>query len=670
MAKKPVQAEQLPPSPRVGVITALPHETAAVLAVFRHPPETVVPGDGAGRRYWLGPVTANGGTHLVVIAQANMGNNVAAIRASLLLSNFPSVESLIMCGIAGGIPNPERPGEHVRLGDIVISNQKGVVQYDFIKRSGGRKRTGVAEEVRASPRPPSAEMLEAVRLLEVEAHRGHFPWDVHLDEGLAGMKWQRPDHTDDRLADAGDPNRFLAHPEEPERRVGRPRIFLAPIASANTLLKDPVKRDALRDQFGIRAVEMEGSGVADATWTHGVGYLVVRGICDYCDANKNDRWQKYAAMAAAAYVRALLESMPACPTIRGATDGTSHQLQNLTESARTRERIPSPEATRMKDSLPWPLPPDTSKVIDLVEQEIKVTTARIQQQLELWASIQRAKLRLLQLNWRDSDDHEELEHEIETLSRSVQERKTLLYDENRKLQSDLKPLDQQVEQLEQRLEARTGLSQDRFFSRSMIKTLLQFDQTKSGKNTPTLQETFGVDLVAGLKKQMFNQIDETLEELELAKREYYLQDIGDGALIAFNEPKQMLRFVEIFSTKIDRRNREIPNNEMAPFARRWFRFGAATGEVSLDVSRDKLDVNGDLPRKVKRFEEWSEPGVLLMDKETADKLGDEARLDEPEPRKVGKKDEKLLAYRRTILPQAKDEALAAGRWVPASATPG
>jgi nucleoside phosphorylase len=55
---------------------------------------------------------------------------------------------------------------------------------------------------------------------------------------------------------------------------------------------------------------MEGSGIADATWTHGVGYLVVRGICDYCDGNKNDTWQNDAAMAAAAYVRALLESMP------------------------------------------------------------------------------------------------------------------------------------------------------------------------------------------------------------------------------------------------------------------------------------------------------------------------------------------------------------------------
>lgn len=41
-----------------------------------------------------------------------------------------------------------------------------------------------------------------------------------------------------------------------------------------------------------------------------VGYLVVRGICDYCDSHKNDDWQQYAAIVAAAYTRALIESMP------------------------------------------------------------------------------------------------------------------------------------------------------------------------------------------------------------------------------------------------------------------------------------------------------------------------------------------------------------------------
>ncbi len=55
---------------------------------------------------------------------------------------------------------------------------------------------------------------------------------------------------------------------------------------------------------------MEESEIQDSTWDRQTSYLVVRGIYDYCDQNKNDEWQPYAAIAAAAYVRALLESMP------------------------------------------------------------------------------------------------------------------------------------------------------------------------------------------------------------------------------------------------------------------------------------------------------------------------------------------------------------------------
>jgi nucleoside phosphorylase len=297
--------------PRVGIITALPHETAAVRAVLGEPPRIDVPGSGAGRAYWMAEVpSALGGIHRVVIAQADMGTNIAAVRATLLLAHFPTVQSIIMCGIAGGIPNPAKAAEHVRLGDVVVSNQKGVVQYDFVKRTVRKKRTDVVEEVRASSHRPSPELYEAVRILESNVPFGQRPWEERLRDGLGRLGWSRPNDALDVLADPADATRPLTHPADPERRPGQPRVFLAPIASANTLLKDPAKREALRSQFGVKAVEMEASGIVDATWTHGVGYLVVRGICDYCDPNKNDAWQQYAALAAAAYVRALLESMP------------------------------------------------------------------------------------------------------------------------------------------------------------------------------------------------------------------------------------------------------------------------------------------------------------------------------------------------------------------------
>src|SRR5262249_48925756 len=160
---------------------------------------------------------------------------------------------------------------------------------------------------RSAPRPPSAKLLQYARFLNVATMEGQHPWERHLQQGLKALGWLRPPETSDILGEVADPRQRVKHPEDSKRRPGQPRVFFGLIASSNTLLKDPVKRDALRDRFGAKAIEMETAGLAEAAWIQEIGYLGVRGICDYCDANKNDVWQPYAAMAAAAYVRALLE---------------------------------------------------------------------------------------------------------------------------------------------------------------------------------------------------------------------------------------------------------------------------------------------------------------------------------------------------------------------------
>ena len=76
-------------------------------------------------------------------------------------------------------------------------------------------------------------------------------------------------------------------------------------------MKDPMARDRVRDQWNVRAIEMEGSGVLDAGWSLDRDVMIVRGICDYCDEHKNDVWQAYAALTAAAYARSLIEMLPA-----------------------------------------------------------------------------------------------------------------------------------------------------------------------------------------------------------------------------------------------------------------------------------------------------------------------------------------------------------------------
>jgi nucleoside phosphorylase len=279
------------PTPSIGIITALPHEYAAVKVLLHGQREVFVPGRGTGRRYTLGHVPAANGTHTIALTLlVDMGNNSAAIRATQMIDVFPSVQDILMVGIAGGVPAPHDPEHHVRLGDIVISDLGGVVQYDFDKES-----VDIVEH-RHRPRPPSALLLEGVALIEAEQLMGRRPWLAFIRLASTMLQVNRPPDGTDTLADSQYPQITIPHPSDEQRLSGEPQIFRGTIASANKLLKNPLKRDTLRDKFNIRAVEMEASGIADATWNQATGYLVIRGICDYCDKRKGDAWQKYAAI--------------------------------------------------------------------------------------------------------------------------------------------------------------------------------------------------------------------------------------------------------------------------------------------------------------------------------------------------------------------------------------
>ncbi|MGB0383853.1 MAG: 5'-methylthioadenosine/S-adenosylhomocysteine nucleosidase [Ardenticatenaceae bacterium] len=280
--------------PKFGIITALPKEEAAVKKMLVHSyPE---------KAYTLGLIPArDGGYHHLALSQAGMGTNIAAVDAAFMLCDYPTIQELIMVGIAGGVPHPNKPDDHVRLGDIVVVNQKGVIQYDLDKES----REGT--EHRHHPFPPSSRLLRVVKQLAADELNGQRPWLAHIERAKTLFNGARPAPNKDQLAHTDHPTQLITHPHDPKRIPGQPRVFIAPIASGNKLLKNPHKRDTLRKKFSVKAIEMEAAGVAHAAWRRNKGYLVIRGICDYCDQNKNDHWQEYAAVVAAAYMRALLE---------------------------------------------------------------------------------------------------------------------------------------------------------------------------------------------------------------------------------------------------------------------------------------------------------------------------------------------------------------------------
>lgn len=303
-------------SSRVTVIieTALPKEFAAVRAMLDDVVEVQFPGRGAARAFVIGEVPAKGGgTHAVAAYLGDQGNTTAGARAALAIERFPTTEVVVMVGIAGGIPSPLKAETHVRLGDVVVSGEQGVIKYDFVKRDG------TSAKPRHPPRPPDAQLLEAASRLAAKALHGQRPWEQHIERARSMPNSSRPPAENDVLVDTTDPEVIVPHPLDDRRIPNQPRVFVGTIACADTLLKDPSTRDALREQHDVRAVEMEGFGIAEATWLSSKGFIVVRGICDYCDSRKNDVWQGYAAVAAAAYARALLEEIgPLTPILENA----------------------------------------------------------------------------------------------------------------------------------------------------------------------------------------------------------------------------------------------------------------------------------------------------------------------------------------------------------------
>ncbi|KAF4534640.1 uncharacterized protein LTHEOB_12918 [Lasiodiplodia theobromae] len=265
--------------------------------------------------------------HNIVIASLPAGvygTTSAATTATSMLSSFPQIRIGLMVGIGAGIPRLEDDVD-IRLGDIVVSQPSGksggVVQYDFgkAKASDRFERTGFLNS------PPQA-LLNALANLQAQHEFGpkvpkileemleKNPQLAKANPGKPSYAYQGREH--DKLFKptyhhSQGRNCNKCDPEQEIKREARdsqdPEIHYGLIASGNTLVKDATVRDSILKEVGDDCIcfEMEAAGLMNS-----FPCLVIRGICDYADSHKNDRWQRYAAAAAAAYGKEFLGIIP------------------------------------------------------------------------------------------------------------------------------------------------------------------------------------------------------------------------------------------------------------------------------------------------------------------------------------------------------------------------
>jgi nucleoside phosphorylase len=302
----------------VGWVCALPVELAAAQEMLDEEHDTPPYDAHDTNLYTCGRV----GEHNVVIAclpEGQAGTNSAAAVAMQMKSTFSSVRFGLMVGIGGGVPSEEAD---VRLGDVVVSKPHkthgGVVQYDLGKATpSGFERTGALNT------PPTV-LLNAVASVRAKNMRGKGRLLEYLSR-LDGL----PDFSREA---AGSDTLFEAEYEHSgrgatcgkcsiERSVAREArrqevvVHGGTIASGNQVIKDAAVRDKLSAELeGVLCFEMEAAGLMNR-----FPCLVVRGICDYADSHKNERWQAYAAGTAAAYAKEVLSVIPPADVAKSRT---------------------------------------------------------------------------------------------------------------------------------------------------------------------------------------------------------------------------------------------------------------------------------------------------------------------------------------------------------------
>lgn len=316
----------------IGWIAALPIERTAAMAMLdeRHDaPDGFEQHSADHNSYSWGRI----GSHNIVIASLPAGvygQNAAAVTATQLLSSLPDIRIGLLVGIGGGIPNHGPVGKKydIRLGDVVVGQptgtEGGVIQYDLGKMGSGEwERTGTIDK------PPRV-LLNALSNLQAEHGMSLSKVPKLLEEMIAryplmanpaDKSWGfvHPGIGNDRLfvseyshagGDGDDPCSGCDSSKKfhrDDRHTPDPAIHYGTIASGNMLVKDASFRDGIASKAGQQCIcfEMEAAGL-----NHHFPCIIIRGICDYSDSHKNDRWQKYASATAAAYAKELLGFIP------------------------------------------------------------------------------------------------------------------------------------------------------------------------------------------------------------------------------------------------------------------------------------------------------------------------------------------------------------------------
>ena len=261
------QARMEASPPDVLVLTALDVELAAAKQAFGISEEAEHTTTENGLHVWKAPVTKRGGktANCVVACFAGAGNVEAASVTSMLLSELRP-GNVMMLGIAAGLRGK------CALGEVVLAER--VVAYEG---------AALVEGGKVEARPEITRLNSRVRQDVSSYLSNRTTLESRLTSSYKALGIEFPEHVE-----AG-----------PVAQGVMPKT--ATVASGEKLLRDPEMFLGMRELHGkIEVAEMEGAGLFAACANFGKPVLMVRGISDFGDLKKDNRFHLLAAKAAAA----------------------------------------------------------------------------------------------------------------------------------------------------------------------------------------------------------------------------------------------------------------------------------------------------------------------------------------------------------------------------------
>lgn len=261
----------------IGVITVVTEETQAMRDMLREQPGYEESrGEDTIRWFYRGSLTGeNGNRHRVVCTQALKQGNRAIIPAYFALADYCRPRLVVLLGIAGSIH------KDAELCDVVIADQ--VLYYDKRKETPhGVCHRLEAYEVAAWLRP----VINHLFVLHGEPAR--LKSDAEPHTGTFGLR-QGPIGTGEAV---------IGYREAEERKW---------LQSVNDK---------------TLALDTEAGGLGEAFYEDQLrsgykadGYLVIRGISDHADCEKDDKWRMIASKNAAKTLEVLVSQLPALGTL-------------------------------------------------------------------------------------------------------------------------------------------------------------------------------------------------------------------------------------------------------------------------------------------------------------------------------------------------------------------